>query len=62
MPDLRGRSLRHALAMLAPLRMEVAINGHGFVTTQAPEPGVSVEPGMAASISLVTRAGKRVGE
>ncbi len=62
MPDLRGRSLRHALALLAPLRMEVAISGHGFVSAQAPEPGVSVEPGMAASLSLVARAGKRAGE
>ena len=62
MPDLRGRSLRHALTTLAPLRMEVAISGHGFVATQLPAPGVTVEPGMAASLSLVTRAGKRVGE
>ncbi|MGH7331724.1 MAG: penicillin-binding transpeptidase domain-containing protein [Candidatus Rokuibacteriota bacterium] len=62
MPNLRGRSLRHALALLAPLRMEVAISGHGFVAAQAPEPGVSVEPGMAASLSLGTRAGKRAGE
>ena len=62
MPDLRGRSLRHALAMLAPLRMEVDIRGHGFVAAQAPEPGVSVEPGMAASLSLVTRTGKRASE
>jgi hypothetical protein len=62
MPDLRGRSLRHALTTLAPLRMEVAISGHGFVATQLPAPGVTVEPGMAASLSLVTRAGKRAGE
>jgi cell division protein FtsI (penicillin-binding protein 3) len=62
MPDVRGRSLRHALALLAPFRMEVEISGHGFVAAQAPEPGVSVEPGMAASLSLVTRAGRRAGE
>ena len=62
MPDLHGRSLRHALALLAPLRMEVAIRGHGFVAAQAPAPGVSVEPGMAASLSLVTRTGKRADE
>ncbi len=62
MPDLRGRSLRHALALLAPLRMEVEISGHGVVSAQDPEPGVTVEPGMAATLSLVTRAGRRAGE
>jgi cell division protein FtsI (penicillin-binding protein 3) len=62
MPDLRGRSLRHALALLAPLRMEVAISGHGFVATQVPAPGVGVEPGTPASLSLITGAGKRASE
>jgi cell division protein FtsI (penicillin-binding protein 3) len=62
MPDLRGRSLRHALAMLAPLRMEVAISGHGLVARQEPEPGADVEPGMAATLSLVSRAGRGGGE
>ena len=62
MPDLRGRSLRHALAMLAPLRLEVEISGHGQVARQAPEPGASIEPGMAATLALVTRAGRRAGE
>jgi hypothetical protein len=62
MPDLRGRSLRHALAMLAPLRLEVEISGHGQVARQAPEPGTAVEPGMAATLALVTRAARRPGE
>src|SRR5262245_713409 len=62
MPDLRGRSLRHALAMLAPLRLEVEISGHGQVARQAPQPGTAIEPGMSATLALVTRAGKRVGE
>jgi cell division protein FtsI (penicillin-binding protein 3) len=62
MPDLRGRSLRHALALLAPLRMEVAISGHGFVATQVPAPGVGVEPGTPASLSLIRGAGKRASE
>jgi cell division protein FtsI (penicillin-binding protein 3) len=55
MPDLRGRSLRHALAMLAPLRLEVEVNGHGLVARQDPEPGAAVEPGTPAILSLVTR-------
>jgi cell division protein FtsI (penicillin-binding protein 3) len=62
MPDLRGRSLRHALAMLAPLRMEVEISGHGLVARQDPAPGAEVEPGMAASLSLVSRAERGAGE
>jgi membrane peptidoglycan carboxypeptidase len=62
MPDLRGRSLRHALAMLAPLRLTVEISGHGQVVRQAPDPGTAVEPGMAATLALVTRAGRRAGE
>ena len=62
MPDLRGRSLRHALSMLAPLRLEVEISGHGQVARQVPEPGASIEPGMAATLALVTRAGRRAGE
>ena len=62
MPDLRGRSLRHALTLLAPLRMEVAISGHGFVAAQVPAPGVGVEPGMPASLSLIAQAGKRASE
>ena len=62
MPDLRGRSLRHALAMLAPLRLEVEISGHGLVARQDPSPGAEVEPGMAATLSLVTRTGRGAGE
>jgi cell division protein FtsI (penicillin-binding protein 3) len=62
MPDLRGRSLRHALTMLAPLRLEVEVSGHGLVARQDPEPGASVEPGMAATLSLVTRTGRGAGE
>jgi cell division protein FtsI (penicillin-binding protein 3) len=54
MPDLRGRSLRHALAVLAPLNLEVEISGHGLVASQDPPPGTSIEPGMAATLSLVT--------
>ncbi len=58
MPDLRGRSLRHALAMLAPLHVEVEVSGHGLVARQDPEPGAAIEPGMAATLSLVTRTGR----
>jgi cell division protein FtsI (penicillin-binding protein 3) len=62
MPDVRGRSLRQALALLAPLHMDVEISGHGVVSRQVPEPGIAVEPGMAAALSLVSRAGRRPGE
>jgi cell division protein FtsI (penicillin-binding protein 3) len=52
MPDLRGRSLRLALGALAPLRVGVELIGHGVVLAQAPEPGVTVEPGMTARLTL----------
>jgi hypothetical protein len=42
--------------------MEVAITGHGFVAAQVPAPGVGVEPGMPASLSLIAQAGKRASE
>ena len=40
----------------------VEISGHGQVARQAPQPGASIEPGMAATLALVTRAGRRAGE
>jgi cell division protein FtsI (penicillin-binding protein 3) len=62
MPDLRGRSLRHALAMLAPLHLEVEVSGHGLVSRQDPQPGAAIEPGMAATLSLVSRTSRGAGE
>jgi cell division protein FtsI (penicillin-binding protein 3) len=62
MPDLRGQSLRKALASLAPLRVEVEVSGHGVVSRQVPEPGASLEPGMTTALLLASRAPRRTGE
>jgi cell division protein FtsI (penicillin-binding protein 3) len=45
MPDVRGRTLRQALATLAPLDVEIEAQGQGRVTAQEPRPGTPVEPG-----------------
>ena len=52
MPDLRGQTLRQALAALAPLEIEVDTRGRGRVTAQEPGPGVPVEPGVRAVLAL----------
>jgi beta-lactam-binding protein with PASTA domain len=44
MPDLRGRTLRQALAMLAPLDVSVKVAGRGRVVgEQAPPPGETLD-------------------
>jgi cell division protein FtsI (penicillin-binding protein 3) len=52
MPDLTGRTLRTALASLAPLGLEVQIAGQGRVVGQTPPPGRPLEPGMTARLTL----------
>lgn len=52
MPDVRGRTLRQALAALAPLDVEIEAQGQGRVTAQEPQPGTPVEPGARASLAL----------
>jgi cell division protein FtsI (penicillin-binding protein 3) len=52
MPDVRGRTLRQALAMLAPLAMHVNIDGSGRVTQQSPAPGERVEADAVARLTL----------
>ncbi len=58
MPDLSGQTLRSALAVLAPLGLEVEIHGQGRVVQQTPRAGGPLEPGAAARLTL-TREGKR---
>jgi cell division protein FtsI (penicillin-binding protein 3) len=58
MPDLTGQTLRSALAALAPLQLEVAIQGQGRVVQQAPGPGQALEPGALARLTLAGE-GKR---
>jgi beta-lactam-binding protein with PASTA domain len=57
MPDLTGRTLRSALAALAPLHVAVEIRGRGRVVRQAPQPGEPLRPGVTARLTLQPGAG-----
>jgi len=67
MPDLRGKTKRQAIALLAPLGVRVNFRGQGLVRGQLPLPGVSVPNGAACDLSCETQAsipfpsGKRSG-
>ncbi len=58
MPDLTGQTLRSALAALAPLALELEIQGQGRVVQQTPRPGRPVAPGASARLTLAG-GGKR---
>ena len=55
MPDVRGQTLRQALAALAPLDVEVEAKGHGRVTAQTPLPGATLAEGARAVLGLTGR-------
>lgn len=55
MPDLRGKTKRQAIAMLAPLGMKVSFRGQGLVRNQSPAPGLSVSDGAACNLSCETQ-------
>ena len=52
MPDLTGKSLRQALALLGALDLDVAVVGRGVVVRQRPEPGAALVPGMPCRLEL----------
>ena len=58
MPDLTGQTLRSALAALAPLQLELELQGQGRVVQQTPRPGQPVAPGAPARLTLAGE-GKR---
>ena len=58
MPDLTGRTLRSALAALAPLRLAVEIQGQGRVVRQAPRPGEPLRLGLTARLTLAPGTAK----
>jgi cell division protein FtsI (penicillin-binding protein 3) len=58
MPDLAGKTLREALATLAPLRTQITITGQGRVVQQAPAAGEPVEAGALARLTLATPASR----
>ena len=54
MPELRGQTLRHALAALAPLKVGVQVDGRGLVVAQAPAPGVALPAETGVRLTLAS--------
>jgi cell division protein FtsI (penicillin-binding protein 3) len=54
MPDLKGLTLREALARLGASGAKVQVTGTGIVVSQEPGPGIDI--GTAVSLKLVPRA------
>ncbi len=52
MPDLRGTTLRQALAALAPLSVHVELAGRGRVVQQTPAPGEALGEAVTARLTL----------
>src|SRR6266571_3569902 len=52
MPALEGRSLRQAMAALAPFDVTLEVSGRGAVVTQWPAPGTPLAPGTACRLVL----------
>jgi cell division protein FtsI (penicillin-binding protein 3) len=52
MPSLHGKTKRQVLALLAPLRVEVAMAGRGVVVDQDVPPGAPVDPGSTIRLTL----------
>ena len=58
MPELRGQTLRHALATLAPLGVGVKVDGRGLVVSQAPAPGVALPAETGVRLTLASAASR----
>ncbi len=56
MPELGGRSLRQALALLAGYDVEVSVAGRGMVVRQTPAPGTPLAPGTPCRLELAPPA------
>ncbi len=52
MPALQGRSLRSAMAALAPFDIALEVQGRGVVVSQSPAPGTPVTAGMTCRLTL----------
>jgi beta-lactam-binding protein with PASTA domain len=52
MPDLRGQTLRQALAVLEPLHVQVQVAGQGRVLEQTPPAGAPLAPALVARLTL----------
>ena len=60
MPDLSGKSLRQALALLGGLGVDVAVEGRGVVVRQAPAPGTPLTAGVTCRLELAPPAAVRM--
>jgi len=58
MPELRGQSLRQALAALAPLGAAVKVQGRGRVKDQTPAPGETMDPEATVRLTLAGAAAR----
>ncbi|MEX2147162.1 MAG: penicillin-binding transpeptidase domain-containing protein, partial [Candidatus Rokuibacteriota bacterium] len=52
MPDVRGQTLRQALAALEPLQAQVQVDGRGRVLQQTPPAGAPLAPPIVARLTL----------
>ncbi|NLK49044.1 MAG: PASTA domain-containing protein, partial [Candidatus Cloacimonetes bacterium] len=50
MPDLRGLSLRKALAMASVHKLKINVQGSGIVQSQSIAPGTKIYPGAACVV------------
>lgn len=53
MPDLHGKSLRQALAVLGTLDVDVTVRGRGMVVRQTPPAGAPLAPGASCLLDLM---------
>jgi beta-lactam-binding protein with PASTA domain len=51
MPDLRGKTKRQALALLAPLGLKVNFKGEGIVRSQFPSVGRALQDGTSCELN-----------
>ena len=58
MPELRGQTLRQALAALAPLGAVVKVEGRGRVKEQTPAPGEAVDAAATVRLTLAGAAAR----
>ncbi len=60
-PDLAGRSLREAVALLANRKLKIKAAGDGIVSSQSPPPGTLVAPDTVCIVRLSKRIKTRAG-
>ena len=56
MPDVTGKTLRQALAVLASYDLDVSVAGRGVVVRQSPVAGAPLTPGGVCRLELIPPA------